>query len=367
MRVKMSVLRTLCAALAFGRGLFLAQRASLLYHVLGNAGESATDQRFPGKRKERCFLQWAEVSVDTSHEATDLVSELLQELGAGGVVIEDPALLNEYIRSGLWDYTDLKESEETEVVRVKAYWALDEELEGKLQDLAARLEALSAHGIDKGAGTVSWTAVADEDWSETWKAFFHTEKVGRRTVIKPTWEEHEAGAGEIVVELDPGAAFGTGQHATTALCIRTLEGLVEPGMTVFDVGTGSGVLSIVAAKLGAARVEAVDFDPVAVRVAEENVRQNGVQEVVRTGRSDLLRSVEGKADLIIANIIADIIVRLFGEVGGSLAAGGRMLLSGIIEDRLNDVLEAAALHGFVVEKVEREKGWAAVIVKGGER
>ncbi|WP_314620942.1 50S ribosomal protein L11 methyltransferase [uncultured Selenomonas sp.] len=312
-------------------------------------------------------MQWAEVSVDTSHEATDLVSELLQELGAGGVVIEDPALLNEYIRSGLWDYTDLKESEETEVVRVKAYWALDEELEGKLQDLAARLEALSAHGIDKGAGTVSWTAVVDEDWSETWKAFFHTEKVGRRTVIKPTWEEHEAGAGEIVVELDPGAAFGTGQHATTALCIRTLEGLVEPGMTVFDVGTGSGVLSIVAAKLGAARVEAVDFDPVAVRVAEENVRQNGVQEVVRTGRSDLLRSVEGKADLIIANIIADIIVRLFGEVGGSLAAGGRMLLSGIIEDRLNDVLEAAALHGFVVEKVEREKGWAAVIVKGGER
>ncbi|MFC2607704.1 MAG: 50S ribosomal protein L11 methyltransferase, partial [Selenomonas sp.] len=101
-------------------------------------------------------MQWAEVSVDTSHEATDLVSEILQELGAAGVVIEDPALLNEYIRSGLWDYTDLKESEETEVVRVKAYWALDEELEGKLQCLAARLDALKAHGIDKGAGAVSW-------------------------------------------------------------------------------------------------------------------------------------------------------------------------------------------------------------------
>ena len=310
-------------------------------------------------------MQWAEVSVDTSHEATDLVSEILQELGAAGVVIEDPALLNEYIRSGLWDYTDLKESEETEVVRVKAYWALDEELEGKLQNLSERLASLAQHGIDKGAGAVSWKAVADEDWAETWKEFFHTEKIGARTVIKPTWEEYEAKAGEIVVELDPGAAFGTGQHATTSLCIRALEDLVRPGMTVFDVGTGSGVLAIVAAKLGAKRVEAVDFDPVAVRVARENVRQNGAEDVVRTERSDLLKSVAGKADLIIANIIADIIVRLFGEVKGSLAAGGTMLLSGIIEDRLADVVEAAGQHGFSVEKIEQEKGWAAIIVKGG--
>ena len=310
-------------------------------------------------------MQWAEVSVDTSHEATDLVSEILQELGAAGVVIEDPALLNEYIRSGLWDYTDLKESEETEVVRVKAYWALDEELEGKLQNLSERLASLAQHGIDKGAGAVSWRAVADEDWAETWKEFFHTEKVGARTVIKPTWEEYEAKAGEIVVELDPGAAFGTGQHATTSLCIRALEDLVRPGMTVFDVGTGSGVLAIVAAKLGAKRVEAVDFDPVAVRVARENVRQNGAEDVVHTERSDLLKSVAGEADLIIANIIADIIVRLFGEVKGSLAAGGTMLLSGIIEDRLADVVEAAGQHGFSVEKIEQEKGWAAVVVKGG--
>ena len=310
-------------------------------------------------------MQWAEVSVDTSHEATELVSEILQELGAAGVVIEDPALLNEYIRSGLWDYTDLKESEETEVVRVKAYWALDEELEGKLQRLAARLDGMTAHGIDTGAGAVSWKAVADEDWAETWKEFFHTEKIGARTVIKPTWEEYEAKAGEIVVELDPGAAFGTGQHATTSLCIRALEDLVRPGMTVFDVGTGSGVLAIVAAKLGAKRVEAVDFDPVAVRVARENVRQNGAEDVVRTERSDLLKSVEGEADLIIANIIADIIVRLFGEVKGSLAAGGTMLLSGIIEDRLADVVETAGQHGFSVEKIEQEKGWAAVVVKGG--
>lgn len=309
-------------------------------------------------------MQWAEVSIDTSHEAMELVSEILQELGAGGVVIEDPALLNEYIRSGLWDYTDLKESDETEVVTVKAYWAMDDALEGKLQNLAARLAALTANGVDKGAGTVSWRAVADEDWSETWKEFFHTEKIGERTVIKPTWEDYEAKAEEIVVELDPGAAFGTGQHTTTALCIRALETLVKPGMTVFDVGTGSGVLSIVAAKLGAGRVEAVDFDPVAVRIAAENVRQNGVANIVRTGQSDLLKSVEGKADLIIANIIADIIVRLFGEVKESLAAGALMLLSGIIEDRLHDVTKAAARHGFHVERIEEEKGWAAVIVRG---
>ena len=311
-------------------------------------------------------MKWAEVSVATSHEATELVAGIFQDLGAAGVVIEDPALLNDYIRSGLWDYTDLKEAEETEVVTVKAYLPLDAGLEGKLASLAVRMEDLARRCTDAGPGEISWLEVQDEDWSETWKEFFHTEKVGAYTVIKPTWETYEAKPGEIVVELDPGAAFGTGQHATTALCIRELERLVKPGMTVFDVGTGSGVLSIVAAKLGAGRVCAVDFDPVAVRVAGENVRQNGAETVVTTGQSDLLQNVEGKAGLLIANIIADIIVRLFSEVEEHLEPGAKMLLSGIIEDRVDDVVEAACAHGFCIEKIEREKDWAAIVVRRGD-
>ncbi len=312
-------------------------------------------------------MQWAEVSVDTSHEAMDLLALILQELGAGGVIIEDPALLNTYIRSGFWDYTDLKESEQTECVQVKAYLVLDKELKTRLKDLALRLDGLQRHGINIGKGTVSWRAVKDEDWSNQWKKFFHTEKIGRRTVIKPTWEKYDAKEGEIIVEIDPGAAFGTGQHATTALCIRMLENLVRPKMTVFDVGTGSGVLAIVAAKLGAARVEALDFDPVALRIASENVRQNDAEMVVCTKKSDLLQSVVGQADLIVANIIADIILRLLGVARAYLAPGGSLLLSGIIEERLQDVTQAANIHGFTVTHIEKMQGWVCVVAqKGGK-
>ncbi len=313
-------------------------------------------------------MKWAEVSIKTTHEATDVIAELFQDVGASGVVIEDPELVNNYIDAGMWDFSDIARTDDTDTVTVKAYLPADDELDGRLARFADSVENFKqqASEIKKGDCLISWQLVQDEDWADNWKQYFHTDKVGKSIVIKPTWEDYLAQPDDIVVELDPGAAFGTGTHPTTAMCIRSLEKLVKRDMRVFDVGTGSGVLAIVAAKLGAGDVTAMDYDKMAVQVAAENIKQNQVDDVVKTGVSDILKSFTGKADLIVANIIADIIIELFDELDEYLAPGGKLLVSGIITERLNDVTEACQLHGFSVRDVTVEKGWAAMVINRGE-
>ena len=174
-------------------------------------------------------MKWAEVSIKTSHEATELIAEIFHDLGASGVVIEDPELLNNYIHSGLWDYTDIPEAKNVEVVTVKAYLPVDDELDDKLLRFHQEVDALTARNVDGGPGDISCSEIQDEDWSENWKQYFHTEKPGSIIVIKPTCEAYEASPDDIVVEMDPGAAFGTGTHPTTSMCIRELEELVRGG------------------------------------------------------------------------------------------------------------------------------------------
>lgn len=308
-------------------------------------------------------MKWCEMSIQTSHEAVELIAEIFRDLGASGVVIEDPELVNDYITSGKWDYTDIPIAKETEVVVEKAYLPVNGELEGRIQTLQQEIKALESRGVNTAPAVLTTAELQDEDWSDTWKQYFHTEKPGERVVIKPTWEEYEPKDDEVVIELDPGAAFGTGTHATTSMCIRQLEKLVKPGMTVFDVGTGSGILSIISAKLGAKNIQAVDYDDSVLKIVEENLEQNNVQDIISVAQSDLMQNVHGKAELIIANIIADIIIRLFDQLDEHLEKGGTLLTSGIIEDRIEDVLAAAEKHGYgVVERLEN-KGWACITFK----
>ena len=313
-------------------------------------------------------MEWAEIGVRTSHEAMELVASLLEDLGAAGVAMEDPALVNEYIHAGLWDYTELPEEKDTSVVTVKAYFPADDRLSGVRRALTEKMAALAARGVDTAPADVSEERIADEDWAESWKQYFHTEKVGTRIVIQPSWEAYDAKTGEIVLRLDPGAAFGTGTHPTTALCLRAMERILRPEMTVFDVGTGSGVLAIAAAKLGAGKVTAVDYDPMALHVARENIARNEVTSTIALGESDILKAVTGRADLITANIIADIILRLFDELEEHLTAGGTLLASGIIAQRAADVRRGAESHGFAVVEEWEEKGWVAMLIRReGER
>ncbi|HWR08271.1 50S ribosomal protein L11 methyltransferase [Sporomusa sp.] len=310
-------------------------------------------------------MKWAEISIQTSHEATEAVADIFHDLGASGVVIEDPELVNAYRRSGSWDYCDIPEELNTEVVTIKSYLPVDELLDDKLRLFEERVNRLHEHNLDKGRGCINCREVQEEDWASSWKEYFHPVRVSEHIVIKPSWEAYLPVEGDIVIELDPGMAFGTGTHQTTAMCVRCLEDVIKSDDIVFDVGTGSGILSVAAAKLGAARVRAVDLDPVAVRVAKENIVFNNVTATVEITQGDLLTGVDGKADVIVANIIADIIIKMLPDVRGRLVDNGIFIASGIIAERLGDVTAALIDSGFVIDKVIEEGGWVAIVAGSG--
>ncbi len=310
-------------------------------------------------------MKWAEISIETTHEATEVVANIFHELGSSGVVIEDPALINSYRNSGTWEYCDIPEAQDTKTVIVKAYLPADDRLDEKLRLFKKLIDEINCHDLDKGSGVIDYHEINEEDWASSWKEYFHTTKIGERIVVKPSWEEYQPSEDDLVVELDPGMAFGTGTHHTTAMCCRCLETVIKPGAVVFDIGTGSGILAVAAAKLGAASVNAVDLDAVAVRVAAENVVANKVDDIVSVLHGDLLTGVSGSADVIIANIIADVIIKLVPDIPSRLKEDGVFIASGIISERLGDVTAAILEQGLVVDKVLEEGGWVAMVVRKG--
>jgi ribosomal protein L11 methyltransferase len=300
-------------------------------------------------------MNWREVAVTVSSEGEEAVADLFYQLGCPGVSVEDPELLLKYIESGEWDYHAFGEVELTGISVVKGYFPEDEELTDKLKKLDLGIRELlqrSPHWVVQAKGI----SLKEEAWETAWKAYFKPIRIGEHFLIKPTWESVDLFEGDIVLELDPGMAFGTGTHATTTLCLRALEGVVKPGQRVFDLGTGSGILAIAAAKLGA-QVEAVDLDSVAIRVAQENVDLNQMNDRVRVVRGDLGTVLTGQADVVIANIIADVILILLSDLKRLLHQDGEFLASGIIENRAEDVEEGLKDAGFeIVERIE-DSGW----------
>lgn len=222
-------------------------------------------------------------------------------------------------------------------------------------------DRLAAEGI---APTVEIVGVNEEDWANSWKQYYKTLHIGKRTVIVPAWEEYEPKDGEIVVKMDPGMAFGTGSHETTRLVIELLEKYTKPGVRMLDVGCGSGILAICASKLGAGECRAYDIDPVAVKVANENIAESG-QTNVTCEVSDLLRHVDldgGRYDLICANIVADIIIRMTPDVGAYMKDDCVLLCSGIIRERADDVISKLSEYGLkVIERLD-DNGWCALAV-----
>ena len=212
---------------------------------------------------------------------------------------------------------------------------------------------------------ITVSGVNEEDWANSWKAYYKPIKIGERIVIVPAWEKYSAEEGEIVVRMDPGMAFGTGTHETTRLVIKLLEKYIKSGMRVADVGCGSGILAICASKLGAGECKAYDIDPVAVKVANENIKDSGLTNVT-CDVSDLLKQVDksgGTYDVICANIVADIIIRMMPDVGELMDENSVILASGIIVERSEDVINGFAEHGFkIVERID-ENGWCALAVQ----
>ena len=307
-------------------------------------------------------MKWTEITVVTNHAGAEFVAELLtDELGTKGVVIDDAALVNRYIDAGVWDYTSLTKNTDENVVTVTAYLPTNGTEKEKILLLNKRLAEADITDANLIEAKIICREFADEDWSETWKQYFHVTRTGKKFVIKPTWENYSPQSGDIVLEIDPGLAFGTGTHPTTALCLRALETLPVAGKTVFDVGTGSGILATAAAKLGAAGVRATDNDETALNVARGNAAQNGVAQKIDFAVDDLLTDAPGTADLIIANIVADIIIRLLPDAAKHLNANGILLVSGIIDDREAEILKTAGQCGFVCRRVTAEKEWRAMV------
>ncbi len=306
-------------------------------------------------------MKWQEIAVATSPEAAEAVAESFYQTGAAGVVIQDPGDIARYLSEAKWDAYDLSpELLEAENVVVKAYLPVDADLAERLDCFRAKLNELAnhfpGHPLD-----VTLCEVCEEDWATAWKAHFHPQLIGNRVVVCPTWEEYQAGQDEVVIRLDPGMAFGTGNHPTTAACIKLLEKNLEPGSMVYDVGTGSGVLAIAAALLGAERVVAVDVDPLAVKIAGDNVAKNHLQDRVEVRQADLMAGLTEQADLVVANIVADVIMTLAPQAYGLLRAGGMFITAGIIRHRLLEVQRVLLDEGFVLVDVLLSGEWAAMV------
>ena len=311
-------------------------------------------------------MQWCEAVVHTTTIGSDLVSEELMALGAAGTEIVDRADVPDPRKAGVyWELYDPKMVEAMpEDVLVKGWFELNERTADVMGLVRARLAELKAEAcVDMGTLALELQNVADEDWSENWKKYYKPFRIGSHLVVKPTWEPYEAREGDQIIELDPGMAFGTGTHETTHMCMQLLEKHLQPGMRVMDVGTGSGILAIAAARLGAREVLAIDIDPNAVKVAKENVALNQVQPQVRVVVGDLCKSEAMPCDLAVANIVADAICMLAGPLTRHLQKGRLLICSGIIREREQDVRDAAARAGYTLfDRIEMGE-WVALALK----
>ena len=307
---------------------------------------------------------WIEVRVITKSEALEPISGIFYGLDCKGVAIEDPEdILGREQGPLTWDFADINVLEHKgKFAVVKGYFSEEDNIDEIIAYINEKVEEIKALGIDVGEGKVEFEKMYEEDWANNWKKYYKPSKVGEKIVVKPIWEEYEAKDEELVVELDPGMAFGTGEHETTRMCIQALEKYVQKDSTVFDVGCGSGILAIAAAKLGAKLAAGVDLDPVAVESAKENVGFNNIDNI-EILHGNLIEVIDGKADIVVANIIAEIICILTEDVSRVIKPNGYFITSGIIHDRVEMVTNKLEECGFEVVKVNKDGEWNCIIAK----
>ncbi len=314
-------------------------------------------------------MEWMEVAVHTTTQGSDVVSMLLMQNGAAGTAIEDRNDIPDPAKPhGYWELIDQSLIDSMpEDVLVKAWLPINERLYDSLGALKENLSALPAlnPGVELGSLAFETNQVDEQDWAECWKKFYKPFRAGETLVVKPTWETYTAQPQDKIIEIDPGMAFGTGTHETTGLCLSLLETYVVPGMHVMDVGTGSGILSIGAALLHADQVLAIDIDPVAVKVAKENVAHNKLDHIICVMEGDLVKDVPETFDLCVANILADVICYLSVPLKAKIRPSGIFICSGIIKDREQDVLDALAASGYTTVEKQYRGEWVAIVSRLG--
>ncbi|RLQ98171.1 50S ribosomal protein L11 methyltransferase [Falsibacillus albus] len=310
-------------------------------------------------------MKWSEISIHTTNEAIEPISNILHEAGASGVVIEDPFELEKEREDQFGEIYQLNPGDYPEEgVIVKAYLPVNSFLGETVEEIKQAITNLVKFNIDIGLNQVTISEVNEEEWATAWKKYYNPVKISKKFTIVPTWEDYQpVNSDELIIELDPGMAFGTGTHPTTVMCIQALERTVKKGDFVIDVGTGSGVLSIAAAMLGASEVKALDLDEVAVNAARLNTKLNKVHDVVSVTQNNLLNEMELQADVVVANILAEVILLFTNDAAKNLKKGGYFIASGIIQQKKQQVKDAIIEAGLSIEETMLMEDWVAIIAK----
>nr|WP_243881138.1 50S ribosomal protein L11 methyltransferase [Rummeliibacillus suwonensis] len=308
-------------------------------------------------------VKWSELSIHTTNEAVEPISNILHEAGASGVVIEDSEDLCKVRENEFGEIYELDPSDfPVDGVIIKAYLPVTSFLGETVEEIKLAITNLVNFDINIGANEVSISEVNEEEWATAWKKYYHPVKISNRFTIVPTWEIYKpVDSDELIIELDPGMAFGTGTHPTTVMSLQALEKYMTEDSTVIDVGTGSGVLAIGAAMLGAQHVHALDLDEVAVRSAKLNVKLNKVQDHVEVVQGNLLDTVKEPAEIVVANILAEIIMTFIDDAYRLVRPNGYFIASGIIETKKEEVKTALEKAGFVIEEVMMMEDWVTII------
>ncbi len=301
-------------------------------------------------------MKWIEAKVvfdfDDKRLATDLIADLFHEFGLQGVVIEDPEIAPEED----WGEDAVELPEQNAVI---GYFRDNDKAAKRCRILEQKLKRLEkAIGIKS---RIFYSQMDEADWSEAWKSFFWPQKIGTDIVVKPTWREYSQSEGEIVVEIDPGMAFGTGTHPTTTLCIEMIASYLEKGDSFLDVGTGSGILMIAAAKLGAAKLVGIDNDEEAVKIARRNILQNRIESKIfkiRTG--NLVDGIDEQFDLAVANISSNAVLELLDSIRDALTQKGIFICAGIVEKNKKDVVQKMQGLGFEIIDTRAKDAWVVI-------
>lgn len=319
-------------------------------------------------------MNYIEIRIETAIDGIEPVLGTLLGLGITDTVVEDPrdvdALINKE-HDYDWDYLDDEIMEmKNEIPSVTVYMEDTDEnrqLTKEVEEAIANLKTSVAAG-DFGPmdfGTLETTVKMEDDsqWKDKWKEYFKPAKVGKKIVVKPTWEEYEPKPEDLIIEIDPGVAFGTGTHETTSLCIKMLEKYTKKGDQVLDVGCGSGILAIAAALLEAGDVLGIEIDPIAVEVGQENVALNKVDNIVKVQYGDLTKGIDYKADVVVANLMADLVMMLSESVAKHMKEDGVFISSGILVEKRDQVAEHLQNQGFEIVEIKEDGMWCCIVAK----
>lgn len=317
-------------------------------------------------------MEWTEVNIYTATAGIEILCAKLMDIGIKGFVIQDAEDFNEFLenKNGKWDYIDddlmgLSTCE----TRITVYLPSNSQGADMLLSIRAMLSELKSADTNGAYGRLEaeLSSIREEDWANNWKQYFKPVKIGEKLVIKPSWEEYENDGSRIILEIDPASSFGTGQHHTTRLCLELLEKSLKKGDRILDMGCGSGILSIGAMLLGAGSAVAVDIEENAAETAMENAVKNNISpEKYKTFYGNILTDealadkIDAKYDVIAANIVADVLIAMKEHFLRYIKNGGILIVSGIIEERMHEVIGELESVGFRDPQINVKEGWAAV-------